>query len=308
MKSDLCLCCGRPLSGITEKGWHRACLRRFFQAERMPDLSSLLQDIEEGAALALSRGAAVTGVQRKLSFSLAKGGRITAMASPGQGASFLAKTGEERWPLLPEWEHLLMTMAEHSRIPVVPHALVELEDGTRVYLSRRIDREGERRIAMEDFCQLSGKLSEQKYSGSYEYAWKAAGGYSSSPALDAIRYGEIVLFSYLTGNTDLHLKNFSLIKREEGYRLAPAYDLIPAEVIVPQEEMALSLSGKKRNITRKDLLLFLSRIGIREGRILLDRLLLLLPAWTADVERSFLPEDGKKRYISFLERRVTSLR
>ena len=307
METEFCLCCGKPLSGQTEGGWHRSCLRHFFGKDSIPDLSPLLSDIEEWAATALGRGNAVTGLQKKISFSLESTGRVTASTTIGDGPSFIAKTGEDRWPLLPEWEHLLMTMAGHSRIPVVPHALLSLEEASYVYLSRRIDRDGSRRIAMEDFCQLSGKPSEQKYSGSYEYAWKKAGGFSSSPALDAIRYGEIVLFSYLTGNTDLHLKNFSLIKKEEGNRLSPAYDFIPTEVIVPQEEMALFLSGKRKNITRDDLLAFLSNIGVQEGEAILDRLLSLLPVWTRDVRRSFLPEEEKNRYIRFLESRVSSL-
>ena len=143
-----------------------------------------------------------------------------------------------------------MHLAEIAKIRVVPHSLIRFEDGELCYITRRIDRTNEGgKLAMEDMCQLSEKLTEQKYKGSYEQIAKLVLRYSSAPKLDLVNFWEQVVFSWITGNADMHLKNFSLIENMPGsriFQLSKAYDMLPVNVIMPEdkEQMALTINGK----------------------------------------------------------------
>ena len=148
-----------------------------------------------------------------------------------------------------------MHMAEAAKIAVVPHSLIRFADGELCYITRRIDREHDgSKIAMEDMCQLTERLTEYKYKGSYEQIAKHIKKYSAVPQLDLVNYWEVVVFSWITGNSDMHLKNFSLYKSPMGYCLTPAYDLLSTAIVMPEdkEEMALTLNGKKARIRRSD--------------------------------------------------------
>ena len=146
-----------------------------------------------------------------------------------------------------------MHLAEIAKIRVVPHSLIRFEDGELCYITRRIDRTNEGgKLAMEDMCQLSEKLTEQKYKGSYEQIAKLVLRYSSAPKLDLVNFWEQVVFSWITGNADMHLKNFSLYSpQQEVYTLTPAYDMLSTALVMPEdtEELALTLNGKKRKFS-----------------------------------------------------------
>ena len=99
--------------------------------------------------------------------------------------------------------------------------------------------------------KLSGKLTEQKYQGSYELIAKIIEQYSSLPQLDKINYWQQVVFSWIIGNADMHLKNFSLYSpRTDHYVLSPTYDQVSTKIVMPEdtEEMALSLNGFKKKL------------------------------------------------------------
>jgi serine/threonine-protein kinase HipA len=132
--------------------------------------------------------------------------------------------------------------------------LLHASDETLVYIARRFDRIGNKKIHMEDFCQLSEFLTENKYKGSYERAGKLILQYCTHTGLDALKYFELLIFCYLTGNNDMHLKNFSLLYQEDGIVLSPAYDLLNVNLVFPEdrEETALLLGGKKSNIKLRD--------------------------------------------------------
>ncbi len=150
-----------------------------------------------------------------------------------------------------------MHLAEIAKIRVVPHSLIRFEDGELCYITRRIDRTNEGgKLAMEDMCQLSEKLTEQKYKGSYEQIAKLVLRYSSAPKLDLVNFWEQVVFSWITGNADMHLKNFSLYSpQQEVYTLTPAYDMLSTALVMPEdtEELALTLNGKKRKLKKAGL-------------------------------------------------------
>lgn len=262
-----CLCCLKPIeegAPAQEKKdqWHRRCVRSFFHKDALPLLSlrGAFEEEESLATEAAKTGQTVPGVQKKLSLHLSreKNARLTISNYP---AGYILKPQSPSFANLPEAEMLIMRLASLSGIKTVPHALIrDPETAALAYITRRVDRTADGGLlAMEDFCQLDGRLSEDKYLGSYERCAKVILKWSSRPGLDLSELFLRVVFSFLAGNSDQHLKNFSLLETAPGNRifvLSPAYDLLPVNVLMPedQDETALALNGKKRNLRRSDFL------------------------------------------------------
>jgi len=257
----------------------------------------------------------VTGVQPKLSLHLEKPEkkdephRFTIVGLRG---GYILKPPTEQYRFLPELEDLTMHLAEISGIAVVPHSLIRLSSGKLAYITRRIDRKNETRIHMEDMCQLTEKLTEQKYNGSHEQIGKAIVKYSANPGLDIVNFFEQVLFSFLTGNADMHLKNFSLIDTPDlGYVLSPAYDMIATRLVVEgdEEELALTLNGKKKKIKKKDFLEAMHRFNLDAKAIenIFNRFLNSVKAWHDFLDISFIPEDLKMAYHDLIKERVSRI-
>jgi len=167
-----------------------------------------------------------------------------------------------------------------------------------------------RMLAMEDFCQLDLRLTQDKYKGSYERCSKIIQKYSSRPMLDMTELYIRLIFSYLVGNSDMHLKNFSLIEAAEGggnYVLSPAYDLLPVNVIMPEdkEQFALSMNGKKMNIQKKDFLVFADECGISRSSSekMINKIISMKPTFITMCNESLLPDDLKERFILLIEER-----
>lgn len=257
----LCLYCGKNLEGTSfHDGWHISCSRRFFGLKTVPALDAAPDTLESFARIAVNAGATVTGVQKKMSLHLEdeKGNkRLTLVGYP---AGFILKPPVQEYPDLPELEHALMSLAETVGIKTVPHALIRMTSNDTAYITRRIDRvfpytgTGSAKIAMEDFCQLSQRLTEDKYKGSYEQCGKIITQYSSRPGIDMADFFFLILFCFVTGNADMHLKNFSLLQNDSGYILSPSYDLVPTRMLIPDdtEETALTVNGKKNRLTATD--------------------------------------------------------
>ena len=202
-----------------------------------------------------------------------------------------------------------MHLAEISGIDVVPHSLIRLSSGKLSYITRRIDRINEIKIHMEDMCQLTERLTEQKYNGSHEQIGKAIVKYSANPGLDIINFFEQVLFSFLTGNADMHLKNFSLIDSPEmGYVLSPAYDMVASGLVVEgdEEELALTLNGKKKKIRKKDFLEAINRFDIDAKAIenIFNKFRNSVEKWHEFIDISFLPDDMKSSFHDLIKERV----
>ena len=206
-----------------------------------------------------------------------------------------------------------MKMAEAAHIRTARHTLIRLADGDLGYLTLRMDRsrKGEK-ISMLDMCQLTNRLTEHKYYGTYQQLAETIKKYSSAPLLDVQRFWEVVLFSWITGNSDMHCKNFSLIDSGNGeYVLAPAYDLLPVNLIMPEdnEEFALPMNGKKNNLRKKDFLVFAKACGIPEEaagkmiRFLLDKKPVLLTM----CQESLLPEEMKEGFSKLIDQRYQIL-
>ena len=260
MSEPRCKICLGHLSS-SETDYHSACCRKLFGGPQPPRVPFTWTDLNVLAEQIVRSHVAVPGVQPKLSLHLERGsaredGRFTIVGLEG---SYILKPPVERFPQMPELEHLTMRMAGCFGIETAQCGLISLEDGQLALVVRRMDREGDRKLAMEDMCQLTDRLTEEKYRGSLEGIGKVILRHCTNPGLDAMRFFEVKLFCFLTGNADMHLKNFSLI-RTSGSEicLSPAYDLLPTVLLLPEDtqETALTIRGRKR------------KLGLREFRAL----------------------------------------
>ena len=283
---------------------------QFFGTKEIPQLNYTSNDLEKLAIQVIQDQTSLTGVQPKLSLHLNEYEGSQRLTIVGLWGGFICKPQTLQFEQMPETEDLTMHLAELARIDVVPHTLIRMADDTLCYLTRRIDRTvtGEK-IAMEDMCQLTERQTEHKYKSSYERIAKAIGQYSSIPKMDITNYFEVILFSWITGNNDMHLKNFSLYEPNDGMiRLAPAYDLINAAILNPKddEELALTLNGKKKKLKHSDFIAAGLTMGLERKTI--ERLILkyakLFPKMYTVINNSFLNEELKNKYIELLKERL----
>ncbi len=311
-----CLYCYKPLAD-GEADYHKACARKIFESTTVPTLPYTRANIKELAREIVTSSTTVTGVQAKLSLDIARGhsGEPQRFTIVGLWGRFILKPQTDRFANLPENEDLTMHMAEAAGIKTVPHSLIRFADGELCYITRRVDRTKKgAKIAMEDMCQLSERLTEDKYKGSYERIAKLIRQYSSAPLLDVVNFWEVVLFSWLTGNADMHLKNFSLFRPADNYMLTPAYDLLSTALAMPEddEELALTLNGKKKRIKREDFEKAMRDSGMDEKAIvnLFARFSKAIPKWHEQINASFLPTDLQEAYhdkIDTMAKRISIL-
>ena len=311
-----CLYCYKPLAD-GEVDYHKTCARKIFESTTVPVLPYTRDNIKELAREIVTASTTVTGVQAKLSLDISRGraGEPQRFTIVGIWGRFILKPQTDRFANLPENEDLTMHLAEAAGIKTVPHSLIRFADGELCYITRRVDRTKKgAKIAMEDMCQLSERLTEDKYKGSYERIARLIRQYSSAPLLDVVNFWEVVLFSWLTGNADMHLKNFSLFRPADNYMLAPAYDLLSTALAMPEddEELALTLNGKKKRIKREDFEKSMRDSGIDEKAIanLLARFSKAIPKWHELIDVSFLPTDLQEAYhdkIDTMAKRISIL-
>ena len=306
-----CLYCYQELEE-GQKDFHPHCVRKFFGTKDVPLLEYRHEDLDRLAEQVIRAQTSLTGVQPKLSLNLSKHDGCSRLTIVGLWGDYIFKPQTERYPQLPENEDLTMHLAEAAKIKVVPHSLVRLADGKLGYITKRIDRtkNGEK-IDMEDMCQLTLHPTEYKYKGSHEQIAKTIVQYSSTPKLDLTNYLQLLLFCFVTGNNDMHLKNFSLYRPSEGYLLTPAYDLLNVAIANPkdQEELALSLSGRKTKLRLNDFLIAAKTMGVEEYVVLrlIEGLQKTLPKWQTLIRLSFLSEDMKMAYEELITSRLDRL-
>lgn len=307
-----CLYCYRPL----EKGeadFHTKCAKKFFGTEKVPVLEYTCKDLEKLAMQVIKDQTSLTGVQPKLSLHLNEQEGRQRLTIVGLWGKFICKPQTVQFEQMPETEDLTMHLAELAKIDVVPHTLMRMADNSLCYLTKRIDRSrsGEK-IAMEDMCQLTERQTEHKYKSSYERIAKAILQYSSMPKMDVTNFFEIILFSWITGNNDMHLKNFSLYEPQDcTIRLTPAYDMLNAVILNPKddEELALTLNGKKKRLKRLDFISSGLTMGIEQKTIerLIKKYVKLLPKIEELIDRSFLSDEFKDKYLNLINERIGRL-
>lgn len=294
------------------KGYHEKCSKKFFGRINPPELNFTEDQILELAEQVIKSHKTVTGVQPKLSLGLSKNAsdpeRFTIVGLWGE---YILKPQTKIYTSLPEIEDLTMHLAEISKLKTVEHSLIRLKSGELAYITKRIDRDNGSKLHMEDMCQITERLTEHKYKGSYEQIAKAIKKYSANSGLNVTNFFELVLFSFLTGNNDMHLKNFSLLKKNFEYDLSPAYDLVASELFVEgdDEDLALNLNGKKKKIKKKDFVIAMRGAGLYQKVIenIFKKYKKLIPKWSKFIEVSFLSESLKQEYKSLLHHKSAQI-
>lgn len=312
-----CLCCGKLLGALDENGWHKHCIKRFFGTSKLPDIEIDDRALFMLATEATNHGFTVPGVQKKLSLHLVSDSRKPRLTLVNYPTGYILKPQVAEFEALPESEHLIMTMADTAGISTVPHALIMGSNGL-AYITKRVDRtisdEKVEMLAMEDFCQLDLRLTEDKYRGSYERCAKLIKEYSSRVGIDIAEFYIRIVFCFIVGNSDMHLKNFSLMETAEGsgeYILSPAYDLLPVNANMPadKEEFALTMNGKKMNIRKGDFLKFADSCSISRSiaEKIIKSLVKLTPKWLAMCDESSLPDELKDKIKQIIIERTKVL-
>ena len=307
-----CLYCYEPV----EKGqdFHEKCSLKFFGTPRPPVMEYSLDQMDELAKDIVERSVSVPGVQAKLSMSLVKekkeksDTRLTVVGA--LGGQYIFKPPSERFLEMPQNEHVTMRMAEAFGIRVVPSSLIRLASGELSYITKRVDRtEGGEKIHMLDMFQITEAFD--KYKSSMEKVGKAIDSYSENTLLDKVFYFELALYSFLSGNNDMHLKNFSMIESSSGWVLAPAYDLLNVALIFPEdtEELALTLAGKKKKLQQEQFEQLGIGLGLTEKQIngAFKRIVKNKSKALEWVDRSFLSGDMKAAYKEVLEAKFKQL-
>lgn len=271
----------------------------------------------------IQRNTTITGVQAKLALELEKGrrGMRDKLTIVGLWGKYILKPQSDKYDSLPELEDVTMKMASNAGIKTAEHSLIRMSDGELAYITKRMDRgDSGERYSMLDMCQLSNRLTEHKYRGSYAQLAQTIKRFSSASMLDVERFWELVVFSWITGNSDMHCKNFSLIdiKDGKGYVLSPAYDLLAVLLtgIQDNNELALTLSGAGVDdssliggFARADFVQVMTESGVNEkyaGKAI-DRLASCKDEWFGTIESSFLRDDLKTNYKALISERLERL-
>lgn len=310
---NYCLACNKKLEGNLK--YHESCLKTFWQEDTpVLELDYELSKIEELAKENVTQRVIVTGVQPKLSLGFTGGedkNRLTIVGA--LNGRYILKPPFKLYPQMPEIEALSMLLAQACGIATVPFLLIPMKSGELAYLTRRIDRRAKgEKYPMEDACQFTERLTEHKYRGSYEQIAKGIITYAQNPLLEVVKFYQQVIVSFLIGNNDMHLKNFSLIAlKENQYQLAPAYDMVAVKLLIAEdpEELALNLNGKKRKLKRKDFNEAISKAQIPEKAIenLWNRIEKGIQNWQKIIKDSFLSNELKEILLGLINRRAEQI-
>lgn len=309
-----CLYCYKELADTDPKDFHPNCSVNFFGTEIPPQLEYSLDQMVDLAKNVVERRIAVPGVQPKLSLSFtdnalaSENNRLTVVGA--LGGNYILKPPSTAFAEMPQNEHFTMRMAESFGIRTVSSSLIRLKSGELAYITKRIDRTlNNEKIHMLDMFQILEAFD--KYKGSMEKVGRAIGTYSSNTLLDKLYFFEIAVFSFLTGNNDMHLKNFSLIKRSREWVLSPAYDLLNVAIVNPEddEELALTLAGKRKKLAKKHFVSLGEKLELNKKQIdgVFKRFIKNKKKALSLLEDSFLSSEYKQKYSDLLEQRYSKL-
>ncbi len=254
--AERCLACTLELGGDADM--HPACARELFgrasvpQIDLDPDHLYLFGQVMAGRTT-------LSGVQSKVSL----GWHQKSLRVRAESSAFILKPQSSTYPEMPQNEHVCMRIARLRGVRVAEHGLVRLKNGSLALVVRRFDRDGARRIPMEDFCQLAEKLPREKYDGSAELCARILRRYAADPGVDLLNLFRMFLCSWWLGNGDLHLKNLALLSVDRDRpRLSPAYDILCTQIVIANDPLALPVTGKKSRLDRADWLTFAEYCGV----------------------------------------------
>jgi serine/threonine-protein kinase HipA len=296
-----CVICLKPirLPGETQ---HKTCVETLYGTDRAPRVP-FSADTVVALVCDMIGKMSISGLQEKLSLSFSTD--RTCLEPVAVGGQFILKPQSVHLRAMPENEHLTMRLAGQCGIEISPLGLVQLSDGGLAFIIRRFDHLADgSRLAMEDFCQLAELSSRDKYEGTAELCVRILRKFVTEPKDEIAKLFRQLLFAWWTGNGDLHLKNLSILNRSDGARvLSPAYDLLCTRLIIPDDEMALPMQGKRKEIRRKNWMVFgdyckLSKHAVDE--LVGQQIEQLKPALDL-VQASFLPDNQKLEYTKILK-------
>ena len=303
-----CLFCYQPVDVGT---YHERCSRQFFGTAKVPALELDKERLNALAEITVDEGLAVTGVQPKLSLSIVGKGTEKRLTLVGLWGEYILKPQSSEFAFMPETEDLTMHLARLFKIKTAEHALIYTAQGDLAYITKRFDRHKGQKIHVEDLCQLSELLTEQKYKSSYERVGKVIAAFATNSGLDVLNYFRLVLFSFLTGNNDMHLKNFSLMHTDNGIVFSPAYDLLNVNLVFPKddEDMALTLNGRKKKIKRNDFDQFALSLHISDK--VKENIYKQFAGQLKQVKElicsSFLPKEKQELYLDIFIRKLKQI-
>lgn len=301
--------CPITYEAITDESRYSAQGLRLF-APSLRELKIFAYDKDEQIreAAAQADKMSIQGVQPKISVVLNI--KNASFDIVDTGGTFIVKPPHMLYPSLPENEDVTMKMAREVGISVPPHGLIEAKDGTYSYVIKRFDRQPRgRKVHTEDFAQLSEKKRDEKYSSSMEKVAEVIDSYCSFPAVEKEALFVRVLFSFLTGNEDMHLKNFSLIVQDGVRTLTPAYDLLNTTVAMggAKEELALPLNGKKSKLMTDDFFVYYAKERLMLSDKIIasvkERFMAVRAEWESLLRRSFLSLETQEHYLSLMHER-----
>jgi serine/threonine-protein kinase HipA len=307
-----CLNCYKLMDG--DGDFHKKCSMEFFGTSTPPLIPYSIDQMAILAKDVVERSVSVPGVQAKLSMSVVKetrensDSRLTVVGVPG--GQYILKPPSDKYREMPENEHVTMRIAEAYGIRVVPSSLIRLASGELSYITKRIDRTAAGgKIHMIDMFQIMEAFD--KYKSSMEKVGKALHSYSNNTLLDKLFFFELSLFSFLTGNNDMHLKNFSMIESPSGWVLAPAYDLLNVAIVLPEdtEELALTLDGRKKKLKKEHFEKLAKGLELTDLQIkrVFKRMINNRPIAIEWIEQSSLSDGLKTAYKEVIQKRYAQL-
>lgn len=296
---------------------YELCGEQKYSAQGLKLLSPKLKDLLDfpynkgdqlKEAMARATKMSIQGVQPKLSARLNVSAGIFEIAD--QGGTFIIKPQNDLYEELPENEDLTMRLAALAGIEIPLHGMIYSKDGSRSYFIKRFDRlPKKKRVAVEDFAQLTGQTRETKYSSSMEKVAGVLDQFCTFPLIEKQKLFRLTIFNFLCGNEDMHLKNFSLIRRNGKVEISPSYDLLNTTIAMsnPQEEFALTLAGRKSKITKENLIDYFGSERLGLTSIIIEKTLQEIEnqklKWYKQIQISFLSEEMKKKYVELMSLR-----
>lgn len=288
----------------SEKGL-RMIAPKLTQLNDLPYTAAELRQEAANRAKKLS----IQGVQPKLSATISVVEQEFKIVD--QFGTYIIKPQNDLFPELPQNEDVTMRMAKAFGLDVPLHGMLYAKDGSLSYFIKRFDRYGKgKKLATEDFAQLTGNTRDTKYRFTMEKLVPVIDEFCSFPAIEKADFFKRILFCYVTGNEDMHLKNFSLITKNGKTTLTPIYDFLNSSIAVknPEEEIALTLNGKKNNLKASDFMDYYAkeRLQLNEKIIatILEQMHNAIPKWKELLEISFLSDDMKEKYLGLLGNRI----
>lgn len=297
-----CPGCGKPFDG-----WHAICLKRLFGRPELPDISSINDSSMVELALQSVGRLSISGVQAKLSV----GFESSKIVPSSKKQKYIVKAVVPQWQDMPQNENLIMSLAGEAGINTPPHGLLKNSRNESFYIVKRFDRTGTgSRIHIEDFCQAGNVPRDMKYRKSAEFCGKLVNKVTTFPKIEIQKFFRLILFNFLVGNGDAHLKNYSFMYLKNRTVLTPAYDLVSSSILIPGETAsAITINGKDNKFRFKDFKALASNMKIPELQVNLFIKLLLdkLPSFFQMIEVAEFNAEMKDDLVNLIKQRAQVL-